>query len=97
MKNGMQMLLESLLPPDTLDSIQRAATDIPRIAQGIQAQLNRMEESIMHIEAIVIRVENKMRGDNPPEETPLSRLAVLPSNANGEFPQSLKRLVETDG
>ncbi len=107
MKTGMQMLLESFLPPDTLSAIQKAATDIPAIAQRIGAQLNRMEESIERIEATVMRVENKVRGEDPPEETALSKLAVcgpthsfrsiLPSEGNGEFPATLKRMVETDG
>lgn len=105
MKNGMQMLLESLLPPDTLQAVQKAATDIPAIAQRIGAQLDRIEAmgkmldlKIDAIDALVRRIEDRTRGDNPPEETPLSQLATtLPALGDGSFPPSLKRMVESDG
>lgn len=76
MKNGMQMLLESLLPPDTLNQIQQAATAIPAIAQKLQSQLDRMETTLLHIESVVERIENKVLANEPPERTPLSDFAM---------------------
>lgn len=72
MKNGMQMLLENLLPAELLQQIQQAATAIPAIAQKLQSQLDRMETTLTHIESVVERVENKVLANDPPERTPLS-------------------------
>lgn len=95
MKNGMQMLLESILPADTLAAIQKAASDLPEIAKRVGAQLDRMEQTLLHVEAITERIENKVRGDNPPEETPLSQLAL--GTSQNKLPPSLERMLDSDG
>lgn len=91
MKNGMQMLLESLLPPDTLNQIQQAATAIPEIAHKVQLQLDRLEMTLANVESIVERIENKVLADDPPERTPLSDF-VMAAIAESTIDQPVRYL-----
>lgn len=84
MKNGMQMLVESLLPHELIEGIAAAAKAIPIAAQKLQEQMDRMEMVINNIDAAVARIENKVRGDEPPERTPLSDY-VLTAISEGEY------------
>lgn len=98
MKNGMQMLLESLLPPDTLNQIQQAATAIPEIARKVQLQLDRLEMTLANVEAIVERIENKVLANEPPEHTPLSDF-VLEQISQGEYQNgaAIRHVIPSEG
>ena len=90
-KNGMQMLLENLLPAELLQQIQQAASAIPAIAQKLQSQLDRMETTLSHIESVVERIENKVLSNDPPERTPLSDF-VMTAIAESTIDQPVRYL-----
>lgn len=102
-KSGMAQLLESLVPPEVMQQVKDAAIAVPQIAKKVGETMTRIEGKLDELESItneiyntVMRIENKVRGDDPPESTPLSLMATNGEH-KGPLPESLQRLVEKDG
>ena len=49
-KSGMQMMIESMLPPDIKDMIEKAKVEIPAFADGLKTQVATIEATMKRIE-----------------------------------------------
>ena len=69
-KSGMAQMLESMIPEDVKQAIQKAKVEIPAFADALNLRVTRIEETLSRIESLLQRLEfeaNPSAADQMPE------------------------------